>query len=289
MYQVLCIEDEPYLREDLAEMLAKSGYEVLLADDGVQGLDMILDHKPDLVISDITMPRMNGHELVSIVRREHPELAAMPFIFLSALTDRKDILDGVRLGADDYLVKPIDFEMLLAKVRACLRQSGRIVENKNVEMIKLYRTLAAGKDGEHERQWPKMPQKRVSLVGESDKGLWEIQRFLERLGHNVNVFTSGAAYRGKVEKPDADLTLLWFHSDDMQAPMLLKMLSEKSGIYVMVVPEDIHDPERQSKPPGFDDIIGLPVSDEELYQKLQAWISWSHEPPVEQTARREAN
>jgi len=279
MYKILCVEDEPHLREDLNEMLDQSGYKTLVAEDGVQGLEMILEHHPNLVISDITMPRMDGYELVSEVRKKHPELAAMPFIFLSALTDRQDILEGVRSGADDYLTKPIDFEILLAKVRASLRLASRVVENKNEEIVRLHRTLAEGKDGVVEKQWPQMPAKQITLVGESDKGLWEIQRFFESLGHSVDVFTSGMAFREKVGQFKADLTLLWFHSNDMQAPMLLKMLPEKAGLYVAVMPEELSGPETQDVLPGFDDLIGLPMSDEDLYQKLLTWTSDVKEEP----------
>ena len=273
MYKILCVEDEPHLREDLSEMLDRSGYKTLVAEDGVQGLDMILEHHPNLVISDITMPRMDGYELVNEVRKKHPELAAMPFIFLSALTDRQDILEGVRSGADDYLTKPIDFEILLAKVRASLRLASRVLENKNEEMVKLYRTLAGDKDGVVEKQWPQMPAKQITLVGESDKGLWEIQRFFESLGHNVDVFTSGMAFREKAGQFEADLTLLWFHSNDMQAPMLLKMLPERVGLYVAVMPEELSAGTQPEVLPGFDDLIGLPMSDGDLYQKLLTWTT----------------
>lgn len=280
MHKILCVEDELDLREDLCEMLGEFGYETLVAEDGAQGLEMVLEHKPSLVISDITMPRMNGHEFLEKVRTEHPEYAAMPFIFLSALTDRKDILDGVQLGADDYLTKPIDFEMLLAKVRASLRQSERVVENKDKEMVKLYQNMATEDGEEPMPQWPAMPQKHINLVGESDKGLWGIQRFFESLGHKVDVFTSGLAYREKAEQCKADITLLWFHSNDMQAPMLLKMLPEKSGSYVVVMPENIYEPQGQTEFPGFDDLIGLPISDEDLYKKLCEWTSGIKETTV---------
>ena len=86
---------------------------------------MILEHKPDLILSDITMPRMNRHELLQAVR-QHPGFEDVPFIFVSALSDHKDMLEGVRLGADDYMTKPIDFDILLLKAELALRRAERL-------------------------------------------------------------------------------------------------------------------------------------------------------------------
>ena len=98
MTTILCIEDEAGLREDIVEELEDAGYTVEQASDGRTGLEMILKHKPDLVISDITMPNMDGHELLTEVREKHDQMAEMPFIFLSALADRAHIQEGSETG-----------------------------------------------------------------------------------------------------------------------------------------------------------------------------------------------
>jgi len=126
MATILCIEDEHLVREDIVEELEDLGYNVLVADDGVDGLNMILNHKPDLVICDITMPRMDGFQLLSEVRAKYRLMADMPFIFLSALADDKHVVAGLREGADYYLTKPVDFELLKVTVEASLRQMERI-------------------------------------------------------------------------------------------------------------------------------------------------------------------
>lgn len=123
---ILCIEDEHLVREDIVEELEDQGFDVLVADDGVEGLNMILNHKPDLVICDITMPRMDGFQLLGEIRGKYKLLADMPFIFLSALADHKHVLAGLKAGADNYLTKPVDFDMLKATVEASLRQIARI-------------------------------------------------------------------------------------------------------------------------------------------------------------------
>lgn len=126
---ILVIDDEALLREDIVEELEDEGYKVLQASDGHEGLKQILQHKPDLVVCDITMPRKNGYELLKEVRGDHGISAEMPFIFLSALADKEHVVAGLKLGADNYMTKPVDFDVLRVKVKACLRQVDRIRDN----------------------------------------------------------------------------------------------------------------------------------------------------------------
>jgi len=126
---ILCIDDEADLREDIVEELEDEGYRVLQACDGQEGLKKILQQKPDLVICDISMPRKNGYELLKEVRSDHGISAEMPFIFLSALADKEHIVAGLKMGADNYMTKPVDFDVLRVKVKACLRQVERIRDN----------------------------------------------------------------------------------------------------------------------------------------------------------------
>jgi len=110
--KVLCIEDDRETAALIAEELIDRGYEVTVAHDGREGLAAILKTMPDLVLSDISMPVMSGFELLERVTGLAPRFAKMPFVFLTALTDRDNELKGRRLGADDYVTKPIDFEVL---------------------------------------------------------------------------------------------------------------------------------------------------------------------------------
>ncbi len=118
---LLCIDDEPELRMLLVEELEDAGYRVLEAENGEEGLSMILSERPDLVLSDVSMPGMNGFELLATLRREHPAISArLPFVFLTALGDRDSQIRGRKLGADDYLVKPVDFDLMLATIESRL-------------------------------------------------------------------------------------------------------------------------------------------------------------------------
>src|SRR5271170_7320194 len=112
MAKILCIEDEPDLRADIVEELRDAGYATWEASNGVSGLELLLRIHPDLVICDVTMPEMSGIELFNHLRREHPSLNAMRFVFLSALDNVVEhISPGLR--ADGYLTKPLDFTTLL--------------------------------------------------------------------------------------------------------------------------------------------------------------------------------
>lgn len=124
MVKVLCIDDEVDIRRDIVEVVSEAGYEVLEAGNGEDGLESILKNHPDLVLCDINMPGMSGRELLLELHLKHSECLEIPFIFLSADGARDDVLSGLGLGADDYLTKPIDHELLLLKLMSALRIPG---------------------------------------------------------------------------------------------------------------------------------------------------------------------
>ncbi|HKD31474.1 MAG TPA: response regulator transcription factor [Xanthobacteraceae bacterium] len=123
--KILCIEDDRETAALIAEELVERGFEISIAHDGRAGLAAILKNMPDLVLSDISMPVMSGFELLERLTALEPRFAKMPFIFLTALTDRDNELKGRHLGADDYVTKPIDFEVLTAIINARLAGVAR--------------------------------------------------------------------------------------------------------------------------------------------------------------------
>jgi DNA-binding response OmpR family regulator len=123
--KILCIEDDRETAALIAEELLERGYEVSIAHDGRGGLTAILKSMPDLVLSDISMPVMSGFELLDRLVALAPRFSRMPFIFLTALTDRDNELKGRQLGADDYVTKPIDFDMLATIINARLAGVAR--------------------------------------------------------------------------------------------------------------------------------------------------------------------
>lgn len=123
--KILCIEDDRETAALIAEELTERGYEIYIAHDGREGFASILKNMPDLVLSDISMPVMSGFALLERLIALAPRFSQMPFVFLTALTDRDNELKGRRLGADDYVTKPIDFEVLATIITARLAGVAR--------------------------------------------------------------------------------------------------------------------------------------------------------------------
>ena len=111
--KILCIEDDRETAGLIAEELADRGFEVALAYTGEDGLMAIMRSTPDLVLCDVSMPSMTGFDVLERLKEIAPRLGRIPFIFLTALADRDSELKGRRLGADDYVTKPIDFDRLV--------------------------------------------------------------------------------------------------------------------------------------------------------------------------------
>lgn len=130
---ILVVEDEQRLRANVVEELVEAGYEVLDAEDGQDALELLETATPDLILCDITMPRMGGYELLRELRARGNELAEVPFVFLTALSDRIAVIEGRSAGADDYLTKPVDFDLMLVTVRSRLEQVERVKASANAQ------------------------------------------------------------------------------------------------------------------------------------------------------------
>lgn len=116
---VLLVEDEATLAASLSYYLGKQGFNVIVATDGVDGLEMARREQPDVIVLDVMLPRMDGLE---VCRRLRPE-SAVPILMLTARTEEMDRVIGLELGADDYLTKPCSMRELTARVRALIRRS----------------------------------------------------------------------------------------------------------------------------------------------------------------------
>jgi DNA-binding response OmpR family regulator len=132
---ILCVEDDRETAALLLEELTERGYAVALAHDGREGMAVMMAQRPDLVLCDLSMPVMSGFELLSRMTALGPRLKNMPFVFLTALSDRETELRGRQLGADDYIAKPIDFDVLDTILRARLARVARLdVWRRHVEL-----------------------------------------------------------------------------------------------------------------------------------------------------------
>ncbi len=138
---ILVVEDEEALRRDIVEELEEAGYRTLAAKDGTEALDLLTHNTPDLLLCDITMPGLDGYAVLRALRDRRPELSATPFVFLTALSEPREVIEGKRQGADDYLVKPVDYDLMLATVGARLRQVERIRSRHDDEVSSLRHAL----------------------------------------------------------------------------------------------------------------------------------------------------
>lgn len=122
---ILCIEDDFETASLIAEELEDRGFRVVSASDGREALSLLRELRPDLVLSDINMPVVSGFDVLAHCS-SIPHLERTPFVFLTALGDRETELKGRRLGADDYVCKPIDFDLLHAIIDTRLRGVARL-------------------------------------------------------------------------------------------------------------------------------------------------------------------
>lgn len=132
MTKILVVEDDAAIRRGVKEALQNEKYTLETASDGLEGLAAAISFNPDLIISDINMPNLDGYGLINKLQ-ENDETKTIPFIFLSVKAENKDVLKGLQLGADDYLPKPFHIADLLAKVKLRLEKVQRI---KETELLK---------------------------------------------------------------------------------------------------------------------------------------------------------
>ncbi|MCF7932482.1 MAG: response regulator transcription factor [Acholeplasmataceae bacterium] len=121
MTRILIVEDDLRIQTLLQTFLSRQGFEIIKADDGKKGLDVFKHEHVDLVITDVMMPLMDGHSLVSAIRSYDK---TVPLLMLTALGGLEDKTRGFEGGVDDYMVKPIDLNELLLRIKALLRRYG---------------------------------------------------------------------------------------------------------------------------------------------------------------------
>ena len=122
MAKILVLEDEDDLREIIDEELTEFGHSAVAFSRGQEALDYLTGENVDLILSDITMPQMTGYQFFRNLREQLPQHTQTPFIFMTALSDRENEIKGLRLGVDDYITKPIDYDLMLLRVEGHLRR-----------------------------------------------------------------------------------------------------------------------------------------------------------------------
>src|SRR3954451_22401905 len=131
--RILLVEDDPSIREVTAIGLRAAGFEVDTAGDGTTGLERWRQAQPDLVLLDVMLPRLDGLEVCRAIRRE----STVPIVMLTARGDTIDVVVGLESGADDYVTKPFEMPVLVARVRAALRRSGTSTPPDVTDVLRL--------------------------------------------------------------------------------------------------------------------------------------------------------
>ncbi len=136
MKKILVIEDDRSVRENLLDLLDAKNFETFGAGNGKTGVELALIHQPDLIICDVMMPELDGFGVLTALRKE-PATATIPFIFLTAMTEKTDLRQGMSLGADDYLTKPFTGGELLDAISARLEKQAAIEQQQSQKLDQL--------------------------------------------------------------------------------------------------------------------------------------------------------
>lgn len=134
--QIVIIDDEKVIRENLSEYLTEFGFKTILAENGLEGVQKVIDKKPDLIICDIDMPGLNGYEVYGQIQ-QLPELSITPFIFLTAKSSANELRQGMQLGADDYITKPFKLSDILHSVNKRLEKAAKVraITGKKLDLL----------------------------------------------------------------------------------------------------------------------------------------------------------
>ena len=147
--KIALVDDDRNIATSVALALEAEGFDVVQFHDGEEGLNGILETKPDLAVLDVKMPRMDGMELLTRLR----EKSSVPAIFLTSKDDEVDQILGLRLGADDYITKPFSQRLLIERIRTVLRRHAKTSKQADNNDTKIVRGLLVMDDIRHDCRW----------------------------------------------------------------------------------------------------------------------------------------
>jgi len=186
--RILVVEDDPVIRANVLELLTEEGFDVVSAQDGADGLALARARRPDLVVCDIALPKLDGYAVLRAIR-DDPAIASTPFIFLTAKAERTDMRAGMNLGADDYLTKPFSRSELLDAVRIRMHRVSKLLA---LGRAALERESAAA---ESVRSPAFAPSDGVVVLDPGMQALYE--QVARAAGSSINVLVLGETGVGK--------------------------------------------------------------------------------------------
>jgi two-component system alkaline phosphatase synthesis response regulator PhoP len=187
---ILVVDDEQDLLDLIEYNLRQEGYEVILAEDGQEGIQKAREHMPDLLLLDIMMPQMDGIEVCDRMR-EDPDLSHIPIIFLTARSDEKTEIEGLNKGADDYITKPISTNKLVSRIKAVLRrfeETQEQVQKLQVHDLEIDKDRYIVTRGEEEFQLPRKEFELLYYLASKKGKVRDRQTLLNKVwGDNIYV------------------------------------------------------------------------------------------------------
>jgi len=176
MEKILVIDDDAEVRENLKEVLTLADFEVFCATDGDAGIRLAREVEPDLILCDITMPQMDGYEVLDCLQ-SIPEISTIPLIFLTGNSEPEQQRQGMELGADDYIIKPFDISTLLASIQIRLVKQNRVKQQlqKERDITKQFQKLV--------QESRRTTLDKENMLNVKDKLL---DKVVENLGDSVN-------------------------------------------------------------------------------------------------------
>lgn len=200
--KVLLIEDDQTVRENTAEILELSDYDVETAANGELGIQSAIQFQPDIIVCDIMMPKLDGYDVLKALS-QHPKTKRLPFIFLSAKTDRNDIRKGMNLGADDYLTKPFEEEDLIHAIESRIAKTKILLEreNENAEESNQLQSFEALKE----------------VIKDFDIQTYDQNELVYEEGQTANrvfLIEKGVVKTHQIDQNGKELTTALFHDDD---------------------------------------------------------------------------
>ncbi|WP_417767335.1 response regulator [Stappia sp.] len=266
--KILCVEDEKLLLEDLREELDEAGYEVFTAGNGQEALECLATQTPDLIICDMMMPNMSGPEVLEHIRKDQPQLTRVPFIFLTALATREDIIQGKKLGADDYLTKPLDFDMLLATVETRLKEVERINQAHRQQLKRIEKAVRQSREAQKRSL-------RVSIISGLPKVTEPIRAALEELGCEVTLIPEEKLKTKSLDIGSQDLVFLVYSKivHFFLQYMTNSGVRPKQGKIVLLAPPHMADSVRSGlAETGVDHFIDYPYRPVDVFKLVMGCL-----------------
>ncbi len=206
MTKILIIEDNNDIRENVVEILGLAGYETFAANNGKTGTELATKNLPDLILCDIMMGDLDGYGVLHLLNK-HPETKAIPFIFMTAKTERSDIRKGMELGADDYLTKPFDDTELLNAIETRLKkkQIQKEFYSKSIEKLN---AIVSAKNGLQELKLA-LEDKKIRTFKKNQVIYYEADR-----AGSIWVVLDGKVKTTKMAEDGRELMTGLFETDD---------------------------------------------------------------------------